>query len=95
MTSTIIILHDTDNVGTAVAELSAGDSIDLANSKVRVVETVPFAHKVSLKDLKAGETILKYGESIGRALVDIPAGMCVHTHNIESLRGRGDLGAEA
>ena len=46
-----------------------------------------------MKDIALGENILKYGEVIGRATKDIRAGTHAHIHNIESLRGRGDLKA--
>lgn len=93
--SKVIILHPTDNVGTAVADLAAGEVVGAADHPVTVCETVPFGHKVALTPIKAGETILKYGESIGLALVDIPQGGCIHVHNVESQRGRGDLGVQA
>jgi altronate dehydratase small subunit len=35
--------------------------------------------------------VRKYGEDIGLATVKINPGDHVHTHNIESQRGRGDL----
>lgn len=90
--SSVIILHESDNVGTAVADLAAGDRINAGRNPVTVSESVPFGHKVALTPIKAGETILKYGESIGLALTAIPQGGCVHIHNVESQRGRGDLG---
>lgn len=93
--SNVIILHPSDNVGTAVADLASGDLIAAAAGPVTVCEAVPFGHKVALSAIKAGETILKYGESIGLALVDIAQGGCVHVHNVESQRGRGDLGVQA
>lgn len=34
---------------------------------------------------------MKYGESIGAASSDIKKGDYVHIHNLEALRGRGDL----
>ncbi|MBK9168605.1 MAG: galactarate dehydratase [Bryobacterales bacterium] len=40
-------------------------------------EAVPQAHKVSLRDLEAGECIVRYGEVIGRANRAIPAGFWV------------------
>ena len=41
-------------------------------------------HKKALRDIKAGEDIIKYGYSIGHALEDIKAGEHVHTHNIKT-----------
>jgi hypothetical protein len=52
---------------------------------------VPFGHKVALRDIGPRMPITKYGESIGLALGAIAAGSCVHTQNVESQRGRGDL----
>ena len=50
-----------------------------------------FVWRMLRRDIRAGDSILKYGETIGRATEDIPAGRHAHIHNIESLRGRGDL----
>ena len=41
-------------------------------------------HKYALRDIKAGEHIIKYGNSIGHATVDIKAGEHVHTHNVKT-----------
>jgi altronate dehydratase len=35
---------------------------------------VPIGHKIALKDLKAGDTAIKYGEDIGKIIADIPKG---------------------
>jgi hypothetical protein len=35
--------------------------------------------------------VIKYGSSIGVASAPIAAGSHVHTHNVASTRGRGDL----
>ena len=54
-------------------------------------EDISYGHKFAVRDIRAGDSILKYGETIGRATEDIPSGRHAHIHNIESLRGRGDL----
>jgi altronate dehydratase small subunit len=41
--------------------------------------------------ISKGQDVLKYGEVIGQATQDISEGKHVHVHNVESLRGRGDL----
>ena len=41
-------------------------------------------HKYALKDIKTGENIIKYGNPIGHATVDIKAGEHVHTHNVKT-----------
>jgi altronate dehydratase small subunit len=56
-----------------------------------VKEFISYGHKFSVNDIALGEKILKYGEIIGQATKEIRAGTHAHIHNIESLRGRGDL----
>lgn len=41
-------------------------------------------HKIALRDIKAGENIIKYGYPIGHAVTDIKEGEHVHTHNIKT-----------
>ena len=91
MNDKVIVLHDTDNVGTAIADLAMGDTVEVPGRKLQVTEAVPFGHKVALTAIKAGAAIVKYGESIGVAKQDVASGACVHVHNVESQRGRGDL----
>lgn len=91
MSEKVVVLHAEDNVGTAVADLAANDVIEVNGRAVQVTESVPFGHKVALVDIKRGASVVKYGESIGVAKGDVPAGSCVHIHNVESQRGRGDL----
>lgn len=80
-----------DMVGVAVQDISPGpavrgrvqngDFFDLA-----VVEPVPLGHKVALRDIAAGEPLVKYGVVIGRATRDIKAGEHVHVHNVKGER---------
>ncbi|MDN5348367.1 MAG: altronate dehydratase small subunit [Clostridia bacterium] len=90
-----IVLNAQDNVATAVANLEKDTVANVAfpggtNAEVVIVENIPYGHKFALREIKAGEAVIKYGEVIGLAMADIPAGAHVHIHNIESQRGRGD-----
>ena len=51
----------------------------------------PYGHKIALRDIAPGEHIMKYGECIGAASHPISKGDYVHVHNLDALRGRGDL----
>ncbi|OQW83162.1 MAG: hypothetical protein BVN31_06435 [Proteobacteria bacterium ST_bin15] len=42
---------------------------------------IPVGHKVALKDMKKGDTIIKYGEDIGKVVADFKKGDHVHVHN--------------
>ena len=41
-------------------------------------------HKYALRDIAAGEDIIKYGNPIGHAICDIKKGEHVHTHNVKT-----------
>jgi (2R)-sulfolactate sulfo-lyase subunit alpha len=82
-----------DNVGVVVVEgLKAGtDMLGVitetdTTTKVKAQHDIPIGHKVALKDLKAGDTIIKYGEDIGKMVGDAKTGEHVHIHNLKTKR---------
>lgn len=77
--SNILRLNDVDNVGICKVALPAGTQ--LINSDLRLVNDIPALHKVALRDIQAGEAIVKYGQTMGFANQFIPVGTHVHVHN--------------
>ncbi|WP_265110791.1 UxaA family hydrolase [Halosolutus halophilus] len=96
--SHIVAVESDDNVATAIRELEDGETVTVGvgddEVRVEVTEDVTFGHKIALEDIPEGETVYKYGLSIGYASRDIEAGEWVHAHNVESNYGRGDLAEE-
>ncbi|HYT66285.1 MAG TPA: UxaA family hydrolase [Vicinamibacterales bacterium] len=86
----VIVISDADNVATALEALSPGTVLDGIGS-VTVRDPIPRGHKIALRAIAAGSSVMKYGSPIGVAIADIPPGAHVHTHNVSSARGRGDL----
>jgi altronate dehydratase small subunit len=86
-----LIISERDNVATALEALEPGRTVLLGALTLTVTERVPPGHKISLREIPAGHAVIKYGSPIGTASVDISAGAHVHTHNVASSRGRGDL----
>ena len=86
----VIVISERDNVATALEALDAGQII-AGPPPFTVVEPIPRGHKVSRRVIPAGESVIKYGNAIGVAMMEIPTGAHVHTHNVASTRGRGDL----
>ncbi len=87
------LVHDAkDNVGVAVVDIEAGQdatgaSIDSgATLTITSLQPIPLGHKIALKDFKVGDTIIKYGEDIGRVVADIRAGGHVHVQNLKTKR---------
>jgi (2R)-sulfolactate sulfo-lyase subunit alpha len=89
-----LLVHDRkDNVGVVVVEdLAAGTDMlvvvteDNSDFHLKAKETVPIGHKIALADLKAGDTVIKYGEDIGKVIAPIVKGAHVHTHNLKTKR---------
>jgi altronate dehydratase len=90
MTSAIVISAD-DNVATALEGIEAGQTVRAGSSTVTATEAIPRGHKIALRAIAAGDRVIKYGSPIGTASHEIAAGAHVHTHNVASARGRGDL----
>ncbi|RPI03943.1 MAG: 23S rRNA (guanosine(2251)-2'-O)-methyltransferase RlmB [Zetaproteobacteria bacterium] len=90
-----IMLTGRDTVATALRDLAGGEVAAVGvldeTRRVAIREPIPFGHKFAVIPVRTGDLVLKYGEVIGRATRDIPLGAHAHVHNIESLRGRGDL----
>jgi len=89
----VLVISERDNVATALQALEAGRSLDVNGIVLTAQEAVPSGHKIALKAIRTGESVIKYGSPIGVATADIPVGAHVHTHNVASTRGRGDLEA--
>ena len=80
-----IKINPADNVAVALQDLQKGDVVE----GVKLVSDVPRGHKIVLKDLRAGENVVKYGFPIGHLTADAPAGSmvdhnCIKT-NLEGL----------
>ncbi|MFO1117187.1 MAG: altronate dehydratase family protein [Beijerinckiaceae bacterium] len=72
-------LNAADNVVIAVDAFAPGFAFEGASAR----ERVPRGHKMALTTIAAGEPIRKFGQIIGFAAQEIPAGAWVHEHNVE------------
>lgn len=75
-----IVINPLDNVAVVLRPFSKGEVVN----GVSLIEDIPQAHKVALKDIAIGENIIKYGCPIGHAIAPIKKGEHVHVHNIKT-----------
>ena len=82
-----------DNVGVVVVEgLKAGTAmlgVITENDKTVNLEArhdIPIGHKVALKAFKKGDTVIKYGEDIGKIVANVGVGEHVHVQNLKTKR---------
>jgi len=88
------VLHDAgDNVAVVVVEgVKAGtpmtgwimDEDKTVNLTAR--QDIPIGHKVALKDMAPGDTVMKYGIDMGKVVGPIKAGEHAHVHNVKTKR---------
>lgn len=82
----MIIMNPRDNVGICLRDFRSGEKLDYQrddkNLCIALEDPIPMGHKVALADIPKGGPIIKYGENIGRATIDIAAGQHVHLHNM-------------
>ncbi|MCI4429567.1 MAG: UxaA family hydrolase [Burkholderiales bacterium] len=88
------VLHDAhDSVAVVVVEgVKAGMALTgwiMDEDRTIVVDSrqdIPIGHKVALKDMRPGDTVIKYGIDMGKVTAPIRAGEHAHVHNIKTKR---------
>jgi len=88
------VLHDpNDSVAVVVVEgVKAGTMLtglildEDRTITLPCVQDIPLGHKVALKDLAVGDTVIKYGVDIGKVVKRIAIGQHAHVHNIKTKR---------
>ncbi|MGH9772849.1 MAG: UxaA family hydrolase [Candidatus Acidiferrales bacterium] len=87
-----LVRDSRDNVGVAVVDIPAGEAAQGATLdhgtvlNVAAREAIPLGHKIALRDFRPGDTVIKYGEDIGKVVAEIGAGQHVHVHNLKTKR---------
>jgi (2R)-sulfolactate sulfo-lyase subunit alpha len=88
------VLHDPDDsVAVVVAEgVTAGQTLTaLILDEDRTIQIpcksdIPLGHKVAMKNMDVGETVIKYGVDIGKVVAPMRTGEHAHVHNIKTKR---------
>ncbi len=87
MKENALLIHSRDNVVVALRDLAQGEEVQAKGiDGFPALQGVPASHKVALRDIPAGEEIIKYGETVAVSTRLIKKGEWVHTHNLESKR---------
>ena len=75
------LAHSTkDNVAVVVV------TEDNSSFTVTAQDDIPIGHKLALTDLSEGDTVIKYGQDVGRMVGPAGKGRHVHTHNMKTKR---------
>ena len=79
-----IRIHPDDNVAVALEDIQKGETLTFDAVSVTAIEDIARGHKIALREIKEGEPVVKYGNPIGLAKADIPAGAWAHVHNVRT-----------
>ena len=80
-------INKKDNVITALDDLVPGEVLiygETSHAEIEALSNVNAGHKIALRDIFAGEDIVKYGVVIGEAIQEIQKGEWVHLQNMKS-----------
>lgn len=88
------VVHDEgDSVGVVVVEdVKAQDMLSgwiMDQDKIvqfKALNDIPIGHKLAIKALGSGATVIKYGVDIGRTVAPIQVGEHLHVHNVKTKR---------
>ena len=88
------VVHDEgDSVGVVVVEgVKAGAELtgwimdQDREITFEAASDIPIGHKLAIKAMSTGDTVIKYGVDIGRVVADIAVGEHAHVHNIKTKR---------
>ena len=93
MSVQFLVHQDGDSVGVITVEgIKAGHELEgwvMKEDyliKFVVLDDIPIGHKVALKDLNVGDTVIKYGVDIGKVVAPIKKGEHLHVHNVKTKR---------
>nr|WP_325222390.1 UxaA family hydrolase [uncultured Oscillibacter sp.] len=84
-----LLLKPEDNVVTCIREVQKGDPVVFRRGEevcsLTALEDIPYCHKAAIREIQAGEEVLKYAQVIGVAQVLLPAGSWVSHLNIQGV----------
>ncbi|MFC1736159.1 UxaA family hydrolase [Candidatus Hydrogenedentota bacterium] len=77
-----IKLHADDDLLVALVDLLAGETVNVGEHTISLLNDVPAKHKVAVRALPSGAAIRMYGVVVGKAACDIAEGALITTDNI-------------
>lgn len=88
------VLHDAkDTVAVVVVEgVKTGDALtgwimdEDKTIQINAKQDIPIGHKIAIRNMATGDTVLKYGIDMGRVVAPIEVGQHAHVHNIKTKR---------
>jgi altronate hydrolase len=84
--SYLLKLHGSDNTAIARRIVPARTETNVDGRIVTTQVDIPQGHKVAVERISTGAPIVKFGQAIGYATIDINPGEWVHVHNVAATK---------
>ena len=82
--SSFIKINPADSVVVCLRPFNKGETIEVDDKTVTILQDTPVGHKVLIIDAPQGTNIIKYGYPIGHAREDLKAGQWVNENNLKT-----------
>ena len=82
MKQEVMSVHPKDNLGVALRDFTAGETVILDGQAVLLQEDIPQKHKFNVSDLQPGDPVLMYGVVVGKTTRFVPAGSRISQDNV-------------
>jgi altronate hydrolase len=79
-----IKINPADNVAIAIHDTEAGQRLEIDGVSIVAQERIPAGHKVALREMAAGENVVKYGYPIGHLLEAVAEGALIDDKNLKT-----------
>jgi altronate hydrolase len=80
----VIKIHPKDNLIVALENLKKGETIELEQAQISLIEDIKQKHKFALQEIEKGDPLLMYGVKVGVANQNISKGSAVTTQNMDN-----------
>ena len=80
----LMLLYPGDSVFVLRGQIAPGEAVMVDGVAVAFGHALGLGHKIARLPMAAGDRVIKYGASIGRASRAIAPGDHVHLHNLKS-----------
>jgi len=77
-------IHPNDNVIVATTAIAKDEALNVEGNKIKVEDNIIAGHKIAITAIQKGENVIKYGNPIGYATIDIQPGSHIHVQNVKT-----------
>jgi hypothetical protein len=82
--SAFVLIHPADNILVCCRPAVAGDSVKIDGVSYTLTQAITVGHKISRQELAVGDSVIKYGASIGSMTSAAEPAQHIHNHNLIS-----------